>query len=81
MALIFECDLDVVKTNFCDICKISKWKVIVYTLTHCVNFAPGRAEKYCGDHVCVFVCPQAYLWKYTFDLHQFFALVNYGHGL
>ena len=25
------------------------------TTPHCVNFAPGRAEKYCDDHVCVFV--------------------------
>ena len=30
--------------------------------------------------VCVFVCPRAYLWNYTSDLHQFFVHVTYCRG-
>ena len=47
---------------------------------------PDRGAEYCDDRVCVspcvcvFVCPRAYLWKYTSDLCQFFARVTYGRG-
>jgi len=30
--------------------------------------------------VCVFVCPPAYVWKYTCDLYQIFVRVIYGRG-
>ena len=40
-------------------------------------FAPGWDAKYCDDRACLFVClsvcPRAYLWNYTSDLHQFFC--------
>ena len=40
-------------------------------------FALGRVAKYCNDRVCVSVCPRAYLWNYTSDLHEIFVHVTY----
>jgi len=36
--------------------------------------APNRGAEYCDERVClcVFVCPQAYLWKYKSNLCQIF---------
>ena len=40
-----------------------------------------RAE-YCVDRVClcVFVCPRAYLQKYTSDLYQIYVHITDGRG-
>ena len=42
-------------------------------------FAPVRGAEYCDERVCVClclsvsVCPPAYLWNYTSNLHQVFC--------
>ena len=40
---------------------------------------PLLAE-YCDKYVCLFVCPRAYLQKYTSYLYQFFVHVTYWRG-
>jgi len=42
--------------------------------------SPCRVGESCDEHVCLSVCPQAYLQNYTPSLHQFFVHVTYGHG-
>jgi len=39
-----------------------------------VNTSPATAvAKYCDEHVCLSVCPRAYLRNHTCDLYQFFC--------
>ena len=40
----------------------------------------GAVAKYCNEHVCVCVCPSAYLPNHTRDLYEIFMHVAYGRG-
>jgi len=61
------------------IVKLLSFYNLYLSLLHFTSLA-GAVAKYCGEYICLSVCPWAYLQNHMCDLYQIFVHAAYCRG-